>query len=86
MLLMNHALHVSKSLNVEWLIYLDCDEFIFFNKPIGVKLLLSRFKHADSVSINWLLFGSNYLKNDPQGLIIDNYIIQFFLKLIRIDK
>jgi len=74
MLLMNYALRLARKMQVEWLIYLDCDEFLFFNKQMGVKKLLERFPHADSVSINWLVFGSNHFVKDPEGLIIDNYI------------
>ena len=72
--LMNYALHIAKQIQVEWIIYLDCDEFLFLNKQLGVKQLLGRFPHADSVSINWLIFGSNNFVKDPDGLIIDNYI------------
>ena len=74
MILMNYALHIARKLQVEWIIYLDCDEFLFLNKQMGVKQLLGRFPHADSVSINWLMFGSNNFIKDPDGLIIDNYI------------
>lgn len=72
--LMNYALHLARKMKANWFIYLDCDEFLFLNKQMGVKQLLGRFPHADSISINWLIFGSNHFVKDPDGLIIDNYL------------
>ena len=72
--LMNIACEIARRLNMDWMIYLDADEFFILNKKyVGVKHLLADFNHADALSINWLMFGSNFLKNEPDGLIIDNY-------------
>ena len=72
--LMNVASEIARSLNMDWMIYMDADEFLILsNKYLGIKHLLSKFNHADAVSINWLMFGSNYLKHHPDGLILDNY-------------
>jgi hypothetical protein len=74
MLLMNQAIGIAKQLNVDWFIYLDADEFIVLhNKFRGVKHLLNTYNHADLLAINWLMFGSNNLKKEPSGLIIENY-------------
>jgi hypothetical protein len=72
--LMDISSKIARTLNMDWMIYMDADEFLILsNKYLGVKHLLSEFNHADALSINWLMFGSNYLKNDPDGLILDNY-------------
>jgi hypothetical protein len=71
--LMNKASDIANLKGMDWMIYLDADEFIILNKFKGVKQLLSVYNHADSLAINWLLFGSNNLKNDPDGLILENY-------------
>jgi hypothetical protein len=72
--LMKLASEIARNLNMDWMIYMDADEFLIINKNyIGVKHLLSDFNHADSLSINWLMFGSNFLEKEPDGLIIDNY-------------
>ena len=57
------------------MLYLDADEFLVINdnNVTNVKQLLSYYPYADSVSCNWLLFGTNFHINDPSGLIIDNY-------------
>jgi len=72
--LMNKAAEISASLKVDWMIYLDADEFIILNgNYTGIKHLLSVYNHADSLAVNWLMFGSNYLKKDPDGLVLENY-------------
>jgi len=74
MLLMNKASKIARLLKMDWMIYLDADEFIILNKKfIGIKHLLSVYNHADSLGINWLMFGSNNLEKDPDGLILENY-------------
>jgi len=72
--LMNIAAKIAKQKNVKWLLYLDCDEFLILHpKFIGVKDFLNHYKHAYSIGINWVMFGSNNLIKDPDGLILDNY-------------
>jgi hypothetical protein len=74
MLLMNKAAKFARVLKMDWMIYLDADEFIILNRKFtGIKHLLSVYNHADSLGINWLMFGSNNLEKDPDGLILENY-------------
>jgi hypothetical protein len=72
--LMNNALQIAKQMKVDWFIYLDADEFIILNNNLtGIKDLLNRYSFADSLALNWLMFGTNHLKTDPDGLILENY-------------
>ena len=72
--LMNKAISISKKLNMDWFIYLDADEFLILNNKFkGVKHLLKTYKYADSLGINWLMFGTNNLIKEPSGLILENY-------------
>jgi hypothetical protein len=73
--LMNLAAKIAKQNNFDWMIYLDADEFIILNEQYNnIHALLSRYEQrADSVAINWLMFGSNFKKKDPDGLILENY-------------
>ena len=74
MILMTKAAKIARLLKMDWMIYLDADEFIILNENfIGIKHLLSVYNHADSLGINWLMFGSNNLEKDPDGLILENY-------------
>jgi hypothetical protein len=75
LILMNKAKEIAKRFNMDWFIYLDADEFLILNKSFrGVKHLLNAYSYADSIGINWLMFGSNNFVNDPSGLLFENYI------------
>jgi hypothetical protein len=72
--LMNKAREISIRLNMDWFIYLDADEFLIINNKFrGVKHLLNTYSYADSLGINWLMFGSNNLVEEPAGLVLENY-------------
>lgn len=72
--LMNCATNIAKKLNLDWFIYLDADEFLILNNKFkGVKHFLNTYSYGDSVGVNWLMFGSNYLIEEPDGLILENY-------------
>ena len=72
--LMNEAITNAKKYNIDWFIYLDADEFIVFNDKVtnitNIKGFLSLYNAAaDMIAINWLLFGSNYLDNEPNSIL-----------------
>jgi hypothetical protein len=72
--LMNKAIKMAQLLKVDWFIYLDADEFIILNNAfVGIKHLLNKYNFADSLALNWLMFGSNNLIKEPDGLILGNY-------------
>jgi len=72
--LMNISSHISKRLNLDWMIYLDADEYIILQpKFIGIKHFLNHYNNAHSIGLNWLMFGSNFLKNEPSELQIESY-------------
>jgi len=72
--LMNSARLIAKQMNLDWFIYLDADEFLIINNFFkGVKHFLNSYSYADSVGVNWVMFGSNNLVEEPDGLILENY-------------
>jgi len=71
--LMNAAISIAKQCKVDWFIYLDADEYIILNKYEGVKRMLNNYPFAHSLSLNWVLFGTNHFIQDPPGLVIENY-------------
>ena len=72
--LMNTAKNIANNMNLDWFIYLDADEFLILNKIFkGVKHFLNSYSYGDSIGVNWLMFGSNNLVNEPNGLILENY-------------
>lgn len=72
--LMRDAVNIATDENVSWMLYLDADEFLLLNKHTNVKEYLSEFSEADSIGINWLMFGSSGYINQPKGLITENFI------------
>ena len=73
MKLMNFAIQIAKLFKIDWFLYLDADEYLILNKFEGVKKMLNNFPFAHSLSINWLLFGTNNLTKEPEGLVLENY-------------
>jgi len=72
--LMNYAPKIAKKINLDWFIYLDADEFLILNKQFkGVKHFLNTYSYGDSIGVNWVMFGSNYLVEDPSGTILESY-------------
>jgi hypothetical protein len=71
--LMNEALKIAKMHKADWFIYLDADEFIVLNNFKDIKQMLNHYHHAHSLSLNWLMFGTNFHEKEPKGLILENY-------------
>lgn len=72
--LMKNAVTMAVSQNASWMLYLDADEFLVLNKTTNVKEYLRAFKQADSIGINWLMFGSSGFVTQPQGLLTENFV------------
>jgi hypothetical protein len=72
--LMKNALEIALKENHSWMLYLDADEFLNINGFRNIKEYLNLFKEADSIGINWLMFGSSGHKNQPAGLITENFV------------
>jgi hypothetical protein len=72
--LIQRAVQISQKNNVNWMLYLDADEFLLLNQHINVKGFLNVFKFADAIGINWLMFGTSGHKSQPPGLLTENFI------------
>lgn len=72
--LMKYAVNISKNKNISWMLYLDADEFLLLNKYSNVKEYLRVFIEADSIGINWLMFGTSGYISQPKGLLTENFI------------
>lgn len=71
--LMQDALNMATNDNYSWMLYLDADEFLNLNNFSNIKDFLGFFKDADSIGINWLMFGTSGHKDQPKGLITSNF-------------
>jgi hypothetical protein len=75
-ILISKAANISQQLNADWMLYIDADEFLVINDDNvkSVQQILQYYNYADSVSCNWLVFGTNFHEKQPEGLIFDNFI------------
>lgn len=71
--LMKRAVVISKHEKVDWMLYVDSDEFLTFNKITNVKDYLKHFSNADMIGINWLMFGNSGFEKQPAGLLTENF-------------
>jgi len=71
--LMNDALDIATREGCSWMLYLDADEYINLNRFNNIKDFLEYFKEADSIGINWLMFGSSNHVLQPKGLLTENF-------------
>jgi len=71
--LMKLASSIASKNNADWMLYLDADEYLVLNSFPGVKKMLDFYPNADSLAINWLMFGTNHHIKEPSGGLIDNY-------------
>ena len=72
--LMQNALDIANKGNYSWMLYLDSDEFLNLNKFNNIRHFLDAFKEADSIGINWLMFGTSGHNEQPTGLITENFV------------
>jgi hypothetical protein len=74
MQLMTKAARIATDAGSDWMCYLDADEFIVLNQFNNIKQMLISYHYADLLAINWLMFGTNHLIEEPKsGLLIENY-------------
>lgn len=72
--LMNRAKDMAKKMNADWMIYLDADEYIILHPSIrSIRQFLYKYNHAHSLGVNWLMYGSNELKKDPNETLLGSY-------------
>jgi hypothetical protein len=59
----------------DWMLYLDADEFLVLNNYNTVHELIDTYKNVNQIGFNWIMFGSNNLDKEPNGMILENYIL-----------
>jgi len=60
---------------VDWLAFIDSDEFLFPTKVMTLQDALQNFTHQkfSSLGVYWRCFGSSYHIREPKGLILENF-------------
>jgi hypothetical protein len=71
---METAIKIAKKENYEWMMYLDADEFLFLRNYDTIHDFVKSYGDINQIGFNWIMFGSNYLDQEPEGMMLDNYI------------
>jgi len=60
---------------IDWLAFIDGDEFIFPTEADSIQTVLASFQYqkVSAIGVWWSCFGSGNHIQEPDGLIIDNY-------------
>jgi hypothetical protein len=59
-----------------WIAFLDLDEFLFSPTGRPVSELLVGYESAPGVGVNWAMFGTSGHRTEPDGLVIENYVMR----------
>lgn len=62
---MQLAIQIAQRKAADWMLYLDADEFLYLRDFSNVKEMLSAFNYADSLGINWVMFGTSGYTTQP---------------------
>ena len=68
----NYFLNKYKDVS-KWCLYCDVDEFIYLKDNNELDDILLEFDDYDIIYIPWLIYGSSFNIDQPNGLIIDNF-------------
>lgn len=71
--LISEAVKYANDNHYDWMLYLDADELLILPNDKNVQSFLHKYEDFDMIAMNWLLFGSNYHNQKPQGTILENY-------------
>lgn len=70
----DYVLHTYRDL--EWIAFIDLDEFIYSPTGETIPEILDRHKNFRCLQVNWFKFGTSWHKTKPEGLVIDNYTLR----------
>jgi hypothetical protein len=70
----NELLPILYQQKIDYILYIDADEFLFINKFQTIDELINEYQPFDQLKINWLLFGSNHLFENNSKSIIQPFI------------
>jgi hypothetical protein len=68
----NHFLKNYKNIS-KWCYLCDVDEFIYLNDNIKLDNILNEHDNFDIIFIPWLIYGSSFHIEQPEGLVVDNF-------------
>ncbi len=72
--LMKQASLYAKNNGFNWMLYLDADEFLALPLFPNIQSFINNYPNNHQICVNWVMFGSNFLKEKPKGTILESYI------------
>lgn len=60
-----------------WIAFVDIDEFLFAPGGVPLPEILSEFEPWAAVGVNRATYGTSGLKQKPDGLVIENYLMKW---------
>jgi hypothetical protein len=71
----NHCIqHYGKE--TAWLAVIDIDEFLFCVDGVSLPIFLNKYKQYGAVCVNWLLFGTSYVKDIPSNALMIETLVR----------
>ena len=71
--LMKQSVKYAKDNSFDWMLYLDADEFLALPLFPNVKAFINNYPNNDQICVNWVIFGSNFLDEEPKGTMLESY-------------
>lgn len=59
--------------DTQWMMFIDGDEYVYPKRDGNLPKFLETMNEYDAIGINWVMFGSNFHEDIPNGLVIDSY-------------
>jgi hypothetical protein len=56
-----------------WCFFCDVDEFIYLKGDANIHDFLNQYNHYNSLVIPWLVYGSSFHINQPDGLVMEHF-------------
>ena len=69
----NHCL-IRNGSRAHWIAFIDLDEFLFPVQSDDLRDVLHDYEAFAGVAVHWVFFGSSGHINQPQGLVIENFV------------
>lgn len=71
--LMLTAAYIAKGNNYNWMLYLDADEFLAIPLFPNIESFINNYPNNSQICVNWVMYGSNFLKEEPKTTILESY-------------
>ena len=64
---------IARENNYDWMFYLDADEFLALPLFPNVESFINNYPNNSQICVNWVMYGTNYLREEPTTTILESY-------------